>query len=157
MVQALRTPQFDESGLLKNPQDWTADLARQLAANEGIEELTDQHWAFLNALREYSNGFTCRRQLQKSVISCTCSTAADIACLKPASPPGESRVCRIREKKRSPIFLRNDRWIHREERQDREGRMKQKQSPSAAQKTRKGRGVSTTRMHGCLIQAIRMP
>lgn len=39
------------SGYLTNPMDWNEDVARALAAGEGIE-LTDQHWDIINYLRE---------------------------------------------------------------------------------------------------------
>jgi len=57
MGQTLRNGLFDESGLLMNPLDWTPELARELAAQEGIGELTERHWAFLNALRDYYQRF----------------------------------------------------------------------------------------------------
>ncbi|MCB1335975.1 MAG: TusE/DsrC/DsvC family sulfur relay protein [Maritimibacter sp.] len=39
------------SGYLANPEDWSEDLARALAAAEDIE-LTDRHWDLINYLRE---------------------------------------------------------------------------------------------------------
>ncbi|MBU2582038.1 MAG: TusE/DsrC/DsvC family sulfur relay protein [Alphaproteobacteria bacterium] len=40
-----------ETGYLVNLEDWNEDLARELAAVEGIE-LTERHWDVLNYLRE---------------------------------------------------------------------------------------------------------
>lgn len=57
MDQALHQVEFDEYGLLRDPRDWTPELARQLAADQGMEELTDRHWAFLEALQEYYRRF----------------------------------------------------------------------------------------------------
>jgi tRNA 2-thiouridine synthesizing protein E len=44
-----------EAGYLENYLDWNEDVARVLAAGEGIE-LTDKHWDVINYLRdEYIN------------------------------------------------------------------------------------------------------
>jgi len=42
----------DEEGYLTNLDDWTPDLAEEMAKQEGIE-LTDQHWEVINFLRDY--------------------------------------------------------------------------------------------------------
>lgn len=57
MGQLLRHPRFDESGLLKDPRDWSPELARELANNAGIAELTDQHWAYIESLQAYYRQF----------------------------------------------------------------------------------------------------
>lgn len=40
-----------ENGYLVNPEDWTENVARQIAQLEGIE-LTDKHWDIINYLRD---------------------------------------------------------------------------------------------------------
>ena len=50
---ALSQVEFDEYGLLKDPAVWTRELAQSLARQEGVGELTERHWAFLEALRDY--------------------------------------------------------------------------------------------------------
>ncbi len=42
----------DIEGYLVNPDDWTDDIAIDLAKEEGIE-LTDPHWQILHFIREY--------------------------------------------------------------------------------------------------------
>lgn len=44
--------EFDSDGHLKNLSDWTEDIARELAKEEGIEELNDRHWLVLNYMRQ---------------------------------------------------------------------------------------------------------
>ncbi len=44
--------EVDEEGYLLNLDDWTEDLAVQMATNDGVE-LTDNHWEVINFLREY--------------------------------------------------------------------------------------------------------
>jgi tRNA 2-thiouridine synthesizing protein E len=48
---------FDEHGLLIDPDDWSPELAQQLADRAGLGALTDRHWRFLKALREYYRKF----------------------------------------------------------------------------------------------------
>ncbi len=40
------------NGYLINVDDWSEDLAREIAAGEDIAELTDRHWDLINYLRE---------------------------------------------------------------------------------------------------------
>ncbi len=47
-----KTIQLDEDGHLANMEDWSEDLAKELAKQEGIEELTEKHWAVINFLRK---------------------------------------------------------------------------------------------------------
>lgn len=44
--------ELDEDGYLKNPSDWSEDMANELAREEGINELTDRHWAVINHMRK---------------------------------------------------------------------------------------------------------
>lgn len=45
-----------EAGHLVDPNDWTEDIARQLAAADGIAELSQKHMDLVNYLRdEYLN------------------------------------------------------------------------------------------------------
>ena len=43
---------FDKEGFLRNLDDWSPQLAEQIAATEGIE-LTPAHWEILQLLRDY--------------------------------------------------------------------------------------------------------
>lgn len=45
-----------EEGNLVNLGDWTEDVAREIAANDGIPELSEKHWDLIRFLRdEYFN------------------------------------------------------------------------------------------------------
>ena len=44
---------LDEQGYMTNPEQWTVDIARQIAEEEGIT-LTDKHFDVLNYLRKES-------------------------------------------------------------------------------------------------------
>ncbi len=41
-----------ENGFLVNADDWNEDIAREIAADDGISELTDKHMDLINYLRE---------------------------------------------------------------------------------------------------------
>jgi tRNA 2-thiouridine synthesizing protein E len=46
-----KTIETNANGYLESLEDWSEDLARHIAAADGIE-LTDRHWAVINYLRE---------------------------------------------------------------------------------------------------------
>jgi tRNA 2-thiouridine synthesizing protein E len=42
----------DADGHLANKSDWNEKVAEELAKEEGIEKLTDRHWAVINFMRK---------------------------------------------------------------------------------------------------------
>ncbi len=46
-----KTVEITANGYLVNHEDWSEDLARHIAEEEGVE-LTDKHWDLMNYLRE---------------------------------------------------------------------------------------------------------
>ncbi len=42
---------LDKDGNLANRNDWNEEVAREIAASEGIPELTQKHWAVINFMR----------------------------------------------------------------------------------------------------------
>jgi len=42
---------LDQDGHLANANDWNEEVAQQIAASEGILQLTPQHWAVINFMR----------------------------------------------------------------------------------------------------------
>ena len=50
------TIESNEKGYLLNVEEWNEEVAKAMAAQEGIEELTQRHWDLINYLRdEYLN------------------------------------------------------------------------------------------------------
>ncbi|AQS60423.1 TusE/DsrC/DsvC family sulfur relay protein [Desulforamulus ferrireducens] len=45
--------EVDEDGFLLNPDTWNEDVARYFCKEEGIEELTEDHWKVIRYLRDY--------------------------------------------------------------------------------------------------------
>ena len=52
MTIGTKTLALDADGNLANMNDWSEDVARELAVQEGITELTPQHWAVINFMRQ---------------------------------------------------------------------------------------------------------
>ena len=51
MSIAGKSVELDADGHLANRNEWNEDLARGIATQEGIPELTAQHWAVINFMR----------------------------------------------------------------------------------------------------------
>lgn len=53
--------ELSEAGWLENLDEWSEELAVQIAKNEQIDELTQEHWDIINEAREYftENGAVC--------------------------------------------------------------------------------------------------
>lgn len=51
-----QTVEANEKGYLVNVDDWNEEVAKVMAAQDGIEELTERHWDVIHYLRdEYLN------------------------------------------------------------------------------------------------------
>lgn len=48
---AARDVELNDEGFFVDPEQWTEDMAPELAAREGIDELTDRHWVVLRFVR----------------------------------------------------------------------------------------------------------
>jgi tRNA 2-thiouridine synthesizing protein E len=47
-----KTVEVNEEGFLTNPDEWTKEIAVELAKEEGIDELTDAHWKVIDFSRQ---------------------------------------------------------------------------------------------------------
>jgi TusE/DsrC/DsvC family sulfur relay protein len=47
-----KTVQVNEEGFMTNPNEWTRDMAVELAREEGIDELTPAHWKIIDFCRQ---------------------------------------------------------------------------------------------------------
>ncbi len=50
------SPALTKDGFLQDPEDWSEEVARTLAASEGLE-LSPEHWEILYFLRDYYRRF----------------------------------------------------------------------------------------------------
>ena len=44
--------EVDQDGFFVHPQQWTEEMAAEIATGEGIDELTDRHWLVVRYMRE---------------------------------------------------------------------------------------------------------
>jgi len=62
--------EVDAEGFLKDHTQWDKDIALELARQEGINELTDRHWAVIDFMRkeyeEKGDGPSIRRLTKQS-------------------------------------------------------------------------------------------
>jgi len=55
----------DEDGFIQDPSQWDDVIARALAEQEGIKELTEEHWKVIRYLREYYLQFGIAPMIRK--------------------------------------------------------------------------------------------
>ncbi len=48
-----KTYEVDEDGFLQDPEQWDEDFVQYVKEQEGIAELTEEHWKVINYLRDY--------------------------------------------------------------------------------------------------------
>lgn len=56
MTAGGKTVEIDEEGYLVNINDWTREIAEELAKSENVN-MTDSHWEVIDFLREYYNEY----------------------------------------------------------------------------------------------------
>ena len=44
---------LDKDGFMMQPDLWCDDVALAIASEEGIDEMTEEHWKIVNFIREY--------------------------------------------------------------------------------------------------------
>jgi tRNA 2-thiouridine synthesizing protein E len=66
---ALPDTAFDKEGFLRHLQDWTPEVAEQIAAAEGIE-LGAAHWEVIELLRDYYREFDASPAMRPLVKYC---------------------------------------------------------------------------------------
>lgn len=57
--------EVDEDGFIQNPANWNEEVARALAAGEGVGEMTEAHWKIANYLRGYYLQFGIAPMIRK--------------------------------------------------------------------------------------------
>ena len=70
MVTLLEKNALNEEGFMINSDEWTEEIAQAIAKNEGIEELTENHWKIINHCRESrtaSDGSPTLREITNAV------------------------------------------------------------------------------------------
>ncbi|MEP5569869.1 MAG: TusE/DsrC/DsvC family sulfur relay protein [Halioglobus sp.] len=67
---------FDKEGFLRNLDDWSPEVANQIATNENIQ-LTPAHWEVLNLLRSYYAEYDASPAMRPLVKYCALKLGGD--------------------------------------------------------------------------------
>ncbi len=67
---------FDRDGFLRRLDDWTPDVARQIASAEGLA-LTEGHWEIIELLRNYYREFDSSPAMRPLVKYCALKLGSD--------------------------------------------------------------------------------
>jgi tRNA 2-thiouridine synthesizing protein E len=51
-MSVLETIELNEEGFMVNPDDWSKEIAVEIAKSEGIDPLNDNHWKIIEFCRE---------------------------------------------------------------------------------------------------------
>jgi len=57
--------EVDEDGFIVSPEQWDENVAAAFAKDEGITELTEEHWKVINYLRDYYQQFEVAPMIRK--------------------------------------------------------------------------------------------
>ncbi len=57
--------EVDEDGFMQDPAQWDEAIARAMAEQEGIKELTEDHWKVIRFLRGYYQQFGIAPMIRK--------------------------------------------------------------------------------------------
>ena len=55
----------DEDGFIQDPNDWDKEVAVALAATEGVDEMTEDHWKVVEYIRDYFLKFGIAPMIRK--------------------------------------------------------------------------------------------
>ena len=75
----------DEDGFLENPEIWNEEVAKDFMTEEGVTELTPDHWKVINMLRNHYTQFGIAPMIRK-LCKETGFKLADIYKLFPSGP-----------------------------------------------------------------------
>jgi len=84
-VIAGKTVEVNEEGFLVNPEEWTKEIAIELAKEEGIAELSDAHWKVIEFCRE-SAGSTGAAPTLRAITSGAGVNTKELFSLFPKGP-----------------------------------------------------------------------
>ena len=85
-VIAGKTVQVNDEGFLTNPAEWTKEMAPEIAKEEGIAELTADHWKVIDFCRDASKGLGGKSPTLRQITTGTGLTTKDLFALFPKGP-----------------------------------------------------------------------
>jgi len=87
-----QTIQVNDEGFMTNPNEWSKDIAVELAKEEGIAELSDAHWKVIEFCRQ-SAGASGKAPTLRTITSGTGISTKEMFTLFPKGPA--KKVARI--------------------------------------------------------------
>lgn len=87
-----KTVEVNEEGFMTNPNEWTEDIAVEIAKEEGIPELTADHWKIINFCRQ-SAGTSGKAPTLRQITTGTGISTKELFTLFPKGPA--KKVARI--------------------------------------------------------------
>ncbi|GIV66957.1 MAG: TusE/DsrC/DsvC family sulfur relay protein [Chloroflexota bacterium] len=87
-----KTVEVNEEGFMTNPNEWTEEIAVEIAKEEGIPELTAEHWKIINFCRQ-SAGTSGKAPTLRQITVGTGVSTKELFTLFPKGPA--KKVARI--------------------------------------------------------------
>lgn len=87
-----KTVEVNEEGFMVNPNEWSEEIAVEIAKEEGIAELTPEHWKIINFCRQ-SAGTSGKAPTLRQITVGTGVSTKDLFALFPKGPA--KKVARI--------------------------------------------------------------
>lgn len=85
MEEILEIYEFDDEGYMDDPDDWAPEIAEVLAREEGIAELTEEHWTVIDYCRQHATENGAAPTLRQ-ITSNTDVTTKELFALFPKGP-----------------------------------------------------------------------
>jgi TusE/DsrC/DsvC family sulfur relay protein len=92
-IIAGKTVQVNEEGFLADPSEWNKDIAAEIASDEGLAELTANHWKVIDYCREASKGLGGKSPTLRQITTGTGVQTKELFALFPKGPA--KKVARI--------------------------------------------------------------
>jgi tRNA 2-thiouridine synthesizing protein E len=84
--------EIDNDGFMQNPEVWNEEVAKALAASEGVDELTEDHWKLVKYIRAYYLKHDSAPMIRKLCVE----TGFKLARIYQLFPSGPARgLCKI--------------------------------------------------------------
>ncbi|MEW6181387.1 MAG: TusE/DsrC/DsvC family sulfur relay protein [Chloroflexota bacterium] len=87
-----KTVEVNDEGFMVNPNEWSEEIAVEIAKEEGIAELTPEHWKIINFCRQ-SAGTSGKAPTLRQITVGTGVSTKDLFALFPKGPA--KKVARI--------------------------------------------------------------
>lgn len=85
-VIAGKAVQVNDEGFMTDPAEWTREIAVEIAAGEGIAELTAAHWKVVDFCREAAKGLGGKSPTLRQITTGTGISTKDLFALFPKGP-----------------------------------------------------------------------